>query len=91
MNIVVLFSVPLAFFTTTAYGVFSFIKLAKKWPKILQHWEFVEAVIPPYKTYGERRMLDRRIRTVSWTVLSVALGMTVVIDKSKTLIVNFFP
>lgn len=33
--------VPLTFFTTTAYGVFSFILLARKWPKIMQHWEFV--------------------------------------------------
>lgn len=64
--------VPLAFFTTTAYGVFSFIRLARKWPKLMQHWEFVEAILPPYRTYEERKVLGRKIRNVSVIVLSVS-------------------
>ncbi|XP_055326853.1 gustatory receptor for sugar taste 64f-like [Sitodiplosis mosellana] len=49
--------VPLTFFTTTAYGVFSFIRLARKWPKLMQHWEFVEAILPPYRSFDEKKLL----------------------------------
>lgn len=73
MNLVC--AVPIAFFTTTAYGVFTFILLARKWPKLMQHWEFVEAILPPYKSYEERKRLAHDIRKVSAIVLSVALGM----------------
>lgn len=41
----------------------------------MQHWEFVEAVLPPYRTIEEKKMLSRKIRNVSVIVLSVALGM----------------
>lgn len=41
----------------------------------MQHWEFVEAILPPYKSYEERKRLAHDIRKVSAIVLSVALGM----------------
>lgn len=70
--------VPLAFFSTTAYGVLSFIILARKWPKLMQHWEFVEAILPPYKTNNQRKILVHDIRKISTIVLFVALGTFVV-------------
>lgn len=68
--------VPLAFFATTAYGVFNFILLARKWPKLMQRWESVESILPPYTTNEEKKRLGRKIRTISTIVLSVALGTT---------------
>lgn len=49
--------------------------LARKWPKLMQHWEFVEVVLPPYKTNDQRKRLAHDIRKISSIVLSVALGM----------------
>lgn len=41
----------------------------------MQHWEFVEAILPPYRSYEERKRLAHDIRKISAIVLSVALGM----------------
>lgn len=71
----ILKTVPITFFTTTAYGVFSFILLARKWPKLMQHWEFVEAILPPYKTLAQKKQMAREIHMISFIVLSVALGI----------------
>lgn len=68
-------AVPLAFFSTTAYGVLNFILLARKWPKLMQHWESVESALPPYTKAAQKERLGRKIRTLSAIVLSVALGI----------------
>lgn len=67
--------VPLAFFSTTAYGVLNFILLARKYPKLMQRWEIVESILPPYTANDKKRQLGRKIRTISIIVLSVALGI----------------
>lgn len=69
-----LIAVPLAFFSTTAYGVLNFILLARKWPALMQHWESVESALPPYTKNAQKKRLGRKIRTISIVVLSVALG-----------------
>lgn len=82
---------PLAFFSATAYGVFNFIQLARNWPVLMQQWEFVEAILPPYRSYEEKKMLGRTIRKVSWTVLSVALGNIVLLGEKKENSFLLFP
>lgn len=41
----------------------------------MQQWEFVEAVLPPYRTHKEKGRLGRQVRNITWILLSVALGM----------------
>lgn len=41
----------------------------------MQHWEFVEAILPPYRTVAQRKQLAREIHKISFIVLSVAFGM----------------
>lgn len=69
------FTVPLVFFSTTAYGLLSFILLARKWPKLMQHWEFVESILPPFKTQTEKNQLAKHVRSIATIVISVAFGM----------------
>lgn len=59
---------------TTTFGVFSFILLAQKWAKLMQHWEFVESILSPYTTNKEKNRLSGEIRKISIIVLFVALG-----------------
>lgn len=75
---------------TTAYGVLSFILLARKWPKLMQHWEFVEAILPPYRSAEQKKQLSRKIKTVSCIVLSVALGISFLTPKKNTKYFNYF-
>lgn len=56
----------------------------------MQHWEFVETVIPPYRTLEQKKQLSRKIRTISCVVLSVALGISFTYsDESQQFSIDF--
>lgn len=76
-------TVPVVFYGSSVYGIFCFIQLAQKWPRIMRRWETIEAKMPPHRTQAEKRQLARRIKMLAFTVLMSALGSMFDKDTSK--------
>lgn len=66
--------VPVIFYVSVLYIRFSFGRLARNWPELMQHWERVENALPAYNTQAERQRLAYRIKMLSITVLTLSLS-----------------
>lgn len=67
-------SAPVVFYTINLSVMLQFMVLARRWPALMVHWERVEQQLPPYQSQMERQRLACRLRTVTYVVLTAALG-----------------
>ncbi|XP_055326851.1 gustatory receptor for sugar taste 64f-like [Sitodiplosis mosellana] len=65
--------IAVIFYGSAVYGIFCFIQLAPKWPRIMRRWESVEAKMPQYRTQAGKRQLARRIKMISIIILMTSL------------------
>lgn len=68
-------SVGVAFFSTTALGVCRFILIARQWPRLMQQWEFVEAILAKLRKHKTDRQLAVQIQIISFITIAVLVGM----------------
>lgn len=54
--------------------MFCFGILSKKWPKLMQRWESVEAILPKYRNQKEKQKLANHLKKLALIVLLSALG-----------------
>lgn len=67
-------AVNVVFYGSGVYGIFCFGILAKKWPKIMQRWQSIEAILPKYRDQNEKNKLSYHIKMLTIVVLMSALG-----------------
>lgn len=68
------FTVPLVFYGSVVYGMFCFLVLAKKWPKIMRRWESVESKMPKHRTQKDKKKLAHHLKILAFVVLMGSLG-----------------
>jgi len=52
----------------------NFLKLAAKWPRLMMKWEDVEELMPAYQTWQDREGLSRKIKMLTFVLLSISLS-----------------
>lgn len=62
------------FWLSTSFAIISFIRLAKRWPRLMKQWEAVERQLPAYSTQAERGRLAYDIKMITIVVLTLSLG-----------------
>lgn len=68
------FTVQLVFYGSGVYGMFCFMVLARKWPKLMRRWESIESKMPAYRTQMEKRQLAHHLKILAFVVLISSLG-----------------
>lgn len=67
-------SEPLVFHITILFASIGFLRLASKWPRLMRRWEQVERQLPAYQTWQEREDLAKRIRAVTFVLITLSLS-----------------
>lgn len=65
---------PLVFYGSAAYAMFSFGVLATKWPKLMINWELIEAKMPKYRSPRDKRKLAHKLKILAFVVMMSSLG-----------------
>lgn len=63
------------FYGSAVYGLFCFGVLARKWPKLMQRWESVEAILPKFRDPKDKWKLARQLKIMASIVLICSLGI----------------
>ncbi|XP_017127825.2 uncharacterized protein LOC108146358 [Drosophila elegans] len=63
----------LVFYLSIFLISFSFLQLARKWPKIAQEWQLVEAKLPPLKFPKESKSLAQQIKIITFVATTCSL------------------
>lgn len=69
-------AVNVVFYGSAVYGMYCFGALARKWPKLMQRWEEIEAILPMYRNTNEREKLSRHLKWLTFSVFMGSLGKT---------------
>lgn len=77
------------FFGSNAYCMFRFIKLAQKWPELMQHWESVDSKLPKWRSEREKGKFAVQIKWTAAVVLLCSLGMAYQVRMKSTDDLNF--
>lgn len=66
-------AVPVVFYGSIVFAMFSFERLAFQWPELMQQWHSIESKLPAYKTERERSRLSYRIKMITLVVMLLSL------------------
>lgn len=73
-NIFIWILVLAAFYMASACGSFLFLRLAAKWPELMQQWELVDAQIPKWRHPQQYRRFALRARLLIALILAIAFA-----------------
>ncbi|XP_075162535.1 gustatory receptor 5a for trehalose-like [Haematobia irritans] len=82
---------PLVFHITILMASMGFLRLASKWPKLMRHWQQVEKQLPAYHSWQEREELAKRIKAVTFVLITVSLTEHLLSTISAIHFANYCP
>ncbi|XP_058975798.1 gustatory receptor 5a for trehalose [Musca domestica] len=82
---------PMVFHTTIFLASIGFLRLASKWPKLMRRWQQVERQLPAYRTWQERGELAKRIKTVTFVLITMSLTEHLLSTISAIHFANYCP
>uniref|UniRef100_A0A1I8QER6 Gustatory receptor n=1 Tax=Stomoxys calcitrans TaxID=35570 RepID=A0A1I8QER6_STOCA len=82
---------PLVFHITILFASIGFLRLASKWPKLMRSWQQVEKQLPAFRSWQEREELAKRIKTVTFVLITVSLTEHLLSTISAIHFANYCP
>ncbi|XP_073838971.1 gustatory receptor 5a [Musca autumnalis] len=82
---------PLVFHTTILLASIGFLRLASKWPKLMRRWQQVERQLPAYHSWQEREELSKRIKAVTFVLITMSLTEHLLSTISAIHFANYCP
>ncbi|XP_058823605.1 gustatory receptor for sugar taste 64e-like isoform X2 [Topomyia yanbarensis] len=62
------------FYSYNLYGLYCFIKVARKWPALIRKWHQAEQLLPRNNNIMERGFLAKKIRLIALSVVTMSLA-----------------